>query len=363
MAEALSAALGRGPARAEDDALAGSSNPFCPLPSVARALQRAIRQIDKYPDPTCAELIAEIADRLAVPREEIVVGPGSLSLVLNLVRALAGGTTGGGVRYSGQPWGSYAALCRAAGVSPITVPLSPTHEHDLPALVADGEPRVILIDSPHNPSGTVVSQQDMVRFLDGLSADVTVVFDEAYGDFVRDPRAADGLALKRRYPNVVVLRSFSIAHGLADLRVGYAVARPPLAEAMHRCLGYPAVSNLAQRAAIASLRAEEELRARVAWIVAERQQLHRELTALGLNPPPSEANFLWLPPSPHGMEFALHCWHAGLRVKLHSDDSVRVTVGRADVNLKLLLVASGMTFDPPGRPARIPVPRRPPTRS
>ncbi len=167
--------------------------------------------------------------------------------------------------------------------------------------------------TPNNPTGTALPEGPLRSFLDAVPADVLVVIDEAYREFVDDPQVPDGVAVTkdawaRGRHNVAVLRTFSKAYGLAGLRVGYCIAPEPVAAALRKVFVPFSVNAIAQAAAIASLDAEDELLARCKQIVAERGRVHAELLAMGYDVPPSQANFVWLPlgDRTHGVQRALH---------------------------------------------------------
>ena len=155
--------------------------------------------------------------------------------------------------------------------------------------------RLVLVCTPNNPTGPVVHTDELVAFLDRVPRDVLVVIDEAYVEFVQDPQAPDALALLRERSNVAVLRTFSKAYGLAGLRVGFAVAHPPVAAALRKTAVPFGVSGIAQDAAVASLAASSELSERVQALVAERGRVVAALTEQGWQLPATEANFVWFP--------------------------------------------------------------------
>jgi histidinol-phosphate aminotransferase len=159
-----------------------------------------------------------------------------------------------------------------------------------------------------------------------------VVLDEAYREFNRDERVADGIDLYRDRPNVCVLRTFSKAYGLAGLRVGYVVAHEPVAAAVRKTAVPFGVSQLAQDAAVASLRSEEALRERVDALVVERTRVHRALTGQGWTVPESQANFVWLRLGERTEDFAARCEAAGVVVRPFPGEGVRVTVGETQAN-------------------------------
>ncbi|MFI6644732.1 histidinol-phosphate transaminase [Streptomyces sp. NPDC050504] len=321
------------------DELSRNENPFPPLPSVVEAVQAELYRFNRYPDPGCAQLVAALAERHSVPASHVVPGTGSAGVVQDLVAAVAG--PGDEVLFAWRSYEAFPRIAWAAGASSVTVPLR-AEAHDLDAL-ADAvteRTRVVLVCNPNNPTGTVVRGPEMERFLDRVPPNVLVVVDEAYREFVRDPEVPDAVALHRARPNVAVLRTFSKAYGLAQLRVGYALAHPALAAAVRaRCLPF-AVSGLAQAAALASLRAERELAERIDSVVAERTRLVEGLRGAGLTVPDSQANFVWLRLGGGTAAFTDACAAAGIAVRAYPGEGVRVSVGTADANDRLLRVAA-----------------------
>ena len=169
------------------------------------------------------------------------------------------------VIYAWRSFEAYPIIVQISGAQAVRVPLTSTEEHDLPAMSAavTERTRLVFVCTPNNPTGTVARRDELERFLDEVPSHVVVVLDEAYREFVRDPLAADGLDLYRERLNVVVLRTFSKAYGLAGARVGLGIAHRPVADALRKCQVLFGVSSLAQAAAIASLQAEDELLGRV----------------------------------------------------------------------------------------------------
>ena len=213
--------------------------------------------------------------------------------------------------------------------------------HDLAAMADAITPRtrVIFVCNPNNPTGTIVHRPELEEFLDRVPADCLVVLDEAYADYVRDTGVPDGMELYRDRPNVAVLRTFSKAHGLAGLRVGYLVGHEPVAAAVRTTMLPFAVNALAQTAAIASLAAEAELHERVDQAVKERARVRDELLALGWAVPPTEANFVWLRLGEDTQDFAAACARAGVSVRAFGDEGARVSVGTEEANDAFLEVA------------------------
>ncbi len=159
-----------------------------------------------------------------------------------------------------------------------------------------------------------------------------VVLDEAYREFIRDREVPDGVELYRERPNVCVLRTFSKAYGLAGLRVGFAIAHEPVATALRKTAVPFGVSQIAQEAAIASLRAEDELLGRVGVLVSERMRVVEGLRAQGWTVPETQANFVWLRLGERTVDFAATCEQHGVVVRPFPGEGVRVTIGEPEAN-------------------------------
>ena len=326
--------------------LSSNENPYPPLPGVVEAVAEAAASINRYPDIASTELVAAVAAARGVAPEEVVVGTGSVAVLAQVVQAAAG--PGDEVLFAWRSFESYPIVTGVSGATPVPVPLGPGARHDLDAMAAavTERTRVALVCTPNNPTGTAVGAEELERFLDAVPEDLLVVVDEAYAEFVRDPRAADGPAARRGRPNVVVLRSFSKAYGLAGLRVGYALAHPDVAAAVRKTGAPFGVSGVAQAAALASLAAEAELLERVDALVAERERVAAALAAQGWRPPRSEANFVWLPLGERTAAFTEAVAAAGLSVRPFAGEGVRATVGEAAANDRLLEVAARFAPEP-----------------
>jgi histidinol-phosphate aminotransferase len=193
--------------------------------------------------------------------------------------------------------------------------------------------------TPNNPTGTSVHSDELLGFLDAVRSDVLVVIDEAYKEFVTDPDTGDALELTRGRDNVVVLRTFSKAYGLAGLRVGFAVGPDPVIEAIRKCALPFGVSHIAQMAALASLEAEPELLERVQALVKERTRVRDALLAQGWRIPDAQGNFVWFPLGEETLEFAQACDEVGVSIRPFAGDGARVSIGEQAANDLLLGVA------------------------
>lgn len=320
--------------------LSSNENPYPPLPSVMAALADGGVDVNRYPDMYATELVEAIASHLGVGTDAVVAGGGSVAVLGHILSAVC--EVGDEVVFPWRSFEAYPIYVTVAGAVGVRVPVSGDGRLDLPGLAAavTGRTRVVLVCTPNNPTGPAVHAAELAAFLAAVPQDVLVVLDEAYVEFVRDPEAADGVAVFAQHPNGVLLRTFSKAYGLAGLRVGYAVARPHLASAI-RAVSTPfGVSNVAQLAAVASLRAQDEMATRVAALVTERGRMLAGLRAQGWDVPDSQANFVWLGVGEHATAFAERCARAGVLVRPFAGDGVRVSVGEREATDLFLEVAA-----------------------
>jgi histidinol-phosphate aminotransferase len=320
--------------------LSSNENPYPPLPGVLDAAVAAAAAMNRYPDMFCTELVAELAKRFEVPEAHIATGTGAVGVLQQIVQATAGERDE--VVYAWRSFEAYPIVTQIAGARSVRVPLTADERHDLPAMAAaiTGRTRLVLLCSPNNPTGPAIGTAELEEFLTRVPADVLVVLDAAYTEFVRDPQATDALAFYRRHDNVAVLRTFSKAYGLAGLRVGFAVAPEPVAEALRKTAVPFGVSVVAQQAAVASLAAENLLATRVQALVAERDRVVAALRGDGWTVPDTQANFFWLRLGEDTPAFTAACEQAGVMVRPYGSEGVRVTIGEQAGNDVFLQVAA-----------------------
>ncbi len=299
-----------------------------PLPAVAAAIAEAATEVNRYPDNGAVALTDELAKTLGVTPAEVQVGCGSVTLCQNLITITSG--PGDEVLFGWRSFETYPLATRVAGATPVQVPLAGDAVYDLAAMAAaiTERTRLIFVCNPNNPTGTVVEAQALRAFLEQVPDDLLVVLDEAYFEYLRldEAHAYDALELRREFRNLVVLRTFSKAYGLAGLRVGYAIADPEVIIALGKVHLPFSVNSVAQAAAIAALHAQDQLLARTEAVTAERSRVTAELRALGLPVPESQANFVWLALGDDALPFATAATEAGVVVRPFAGDGVRVTV-------------------------------------
>jgi histidinol-phosphate aminotransferase len=320
--------------------LASNETVFGPLPRVRAAIERATDVVNRYPDNGCVELKAALAKHLGsdFAPEHVAVGCGSVSLCQQLVQITA--SVGDEVIFGWRSFELYPPQVQVAGASAIKVPLT-DQTFDLDAMLAavTERTRLIFVCNPNNPTSTVVAPDALARFIQAVPSHILIAVDEAYVEYIRDGMVPDSLGLVRAHSNVVVLRTFSKAYGLAGLRIGYAIGHPDLVAALDQVYVPFTVSSLAQAAAIASLDAADELLARTDALVDERDRVSSGLRDAGFVLPPSQTNFVWLPLGPRTLNFVKQAADARLVVRPYGTDGVRVSVGAPEENDALLRFA------------------------
>jgi histidinol-phosphate aminotransferase len=331
---------GRRPAPGQDlSRLASNETPYPLLPHVQEAIAAAVVDGNRYPDPGALRLTEALAAKHAVDPDRIALGCGSVQLVQELVEIAC--DAGDEVAYGWRSFEAYPTLTAIAGATRVQVPLRDAHlDLDAIADAVTDRTRLVLLCSPNNPTGPALAADEVKAFLERLPDRVVVAIDEAYAEFVDDPLAVDGTRLLSTYPNLLVLRTFSKAYGLAGLRVGYAVAGTAEVAGALRQVHLPfAVSVAAQAAALASLEVEDQLMAQVAEVVALREPLRQGLRGLGYDVPPTQANFVWLPTGADSDRVSQVFEDHGVLVRCFSGEGIRVTVATARDNERVLAAA------------------------
>jgi histidinol-phosphate aminotransferase len=318
--------------------LGSNESPHDPLPEVMAAVAAAARHLNRYPDYDGRQLVALLSCVHGVAESRIALGAGSVALLQMLFQSA--GEPGSEVVYAWRSFELYPVLAELAGIRSVRVPLV-DGRHDLPTMAAHvgDRTRMVIVCNPNNPTGTAVDAAELEDMMLRVPRDVLVVLDEAYFEYVRDQQIVSGLQLHRRWPNLVVLRTFSKAYGLAALRVGYMVGHPAVVSRIRRAYLAYSLSSVAQAAAVASLELQRRLLDRVEDVVLERTRAHDTLLAMGLPVARSQANFLWLPLGKNSVSFGQRCGDAGVAVRVFADEGVRVSVGLPAANDAFLAVA------------------------
>lgn len=298
-------------------------------------MARAAHDVHRYPDPTCRTLRRALAERFGVSPDQIVVANGADNLITLLAHVMLGPG-----RMAAIPEVSFATYEIASLVSGAGVVKVPMRGHGIDpdgmagALAAGA--KVAFVANPNNPTGTILTAAEVDAILRAAPDGSIVVLDEAYADFVTDPRYPDSPALVRDGQPVVVLRTFSKAYGLAGLRVGFALCPPPVAAALWQVREAFATNRVAEAAAEAALADTEHYARTRGMIVEGRRALARALAEMGLEVVPSEANYLWVKAGVPSTELAPRLAREGVLIRPGHlwglPSFIRVSVGTADQN-------------------------------
>ena len=315
--------------------LASNENPYPPVPAVVAAIAAAAGDVNRYGDHRAADLRAAIAGWLEVDVDRVAAGCGSVGLLQQLLLAYV--DPGDEVVY---PWPSFEAYpidVQLTGGVEVTVPLV-DHTFDLEAVAGavTDRTKLVLLANPNNPTGTAVHVDQLRRLVEQVPDDVLVVVDEAYREFVTADLGDPIADLQPDHPNVVVLRTFSKAFGLAALRTGYAVADPEVVVELDKVLIAFAVNHLAQVASLAAIAARDEVQAVVDRITAERDRVVASLRADGWDLPDAHANFVYLPLGSRTDVVFPEMEKRGVVVRPFPGVGMRVTIGTPAQNDRFL---------------------------
>lgn len=327
------------PSAMDPMALSLNENPFPPLPSVRSALTASIDAANRYPEYLPQRLRSLIAWRIGVSSEQVVIGAGATGVVMQVLHAVT--DPGDAIVMSVPTFDGYPIFAQMARLRSVTVPLDRHGRHDLDAMAdAAAHARVAVLCRPHNPTGTVETAADVERFLQRVPSDTVVLLDEAYVEFLSPDKQLDTAGLVARYPNVVVLRTFSKAYGLAGLRVGYGFCAPGLARRLWTMQLPFGIALTGLVAVAASYEAEYELGQRIRLIANERRHLRMRLQSMGVYSTDSHANFVYLPAADRPWRDVFD--DSGLQVRHYADGGVRITVGdRRSTRAVLAAVGTG----------------------
>jgi histidinol-phosphate aminotransferase len=320
--------------------LASNENALGPSPLAVVAARAAAAKVNLYPDGSAYLLRHALAAKLGVRPEEVMLGNGSNELIELMVRTFV--LDGEEVLASAQSFVAYKLAAQEHGRTLVEAPMKAFH-YDLDALrkLLSRRTKVVFLANPDNPTGTWFTEAELVPFLDAMPKDTLVVLDEAYVEFVDAPGFQDALALRKRYPNLVVLRTFSKIHGLAGLRLGYGIARPEVVEYVDRVRPPFNVNLVAQAAGIAALDDAAHIARSRALVREQRPVLAAGLQALGATVVPSQGNFVMADfPGRPGKELFEALLREGVVVRplggYGFPTAQRVTVGLPEENQRLL---------------------------
>jgi histidinol-phosphate aminotransferase len=328
--------------------LSANESPWGPFPEVVEAMKGALDGLNRYPDGACNEVRTLLAERLDVPEDHMVFGNGSCELLMLLGEVFLGPGRHAVLPHPSFVMYRHIAMARGAEFSAVELP---GLEYDLEALLASirEDTTLLVICNPNNPTGSHVPGPVLHAFLERVPADVAVVLDEAYCEFVSPERQIDSVRWLAEFPNLIILRTFSKIFGLAGLRVGYGIADPQLVRALDKVRQPFNVDSLAQVAAATSLRLPQRVAERQRMVAVERARMQRKLTEMGVAYHPSEANFMLFDVTDLGIpgpEVAQALLEIGVLTRsgyaMECPGWIRVTIGEAGENDMFLEALAGL---------------------
>lgn len=327
------------PAPADGFKLSSNEVALEPLPSVIKQVFSAT-DLNRYADASMIPLRDELAKRFSVGRDEVHVASGSVAILYQLVHAAAG--PGEEYIHAWPSFEAYPSLGLASGAVSVGVGLRPDQSHNLEAM-ADAiteRTRLIMLCSPNNPTGTAIGRAEFDAFMARVPSDILVILDEAYREFITEDDAVFGEEVLHQYPQLVLLRTFSKAYGLAGLRIGYAIGNAAILNAA-RATSIPlSVTRMAHDGALASLDAEEELFERITDIANRRDALAADLRKLGFSVPSAQGNFVWLQLGEHAAALATFFAQEGLVTRAFPGHGVRISIGEQESIPRVIDLAS-----------------------
>lgn len=320
--------------------LASNESPYRPFDKVIKAMQEELLQVNRYPDGGSTFLREKIADKLGVPVSTIIVGNGSNELLRLIADVLL--NPGDEAVMADPSFIVYPTVVKLMRAKPVIVPLTGDHRHDLEAMAdkITEKTKIVFICNPNNPTGTIVTRDEVERFMKRVPDHVLTVFDEAYFELVKDPSYPNGLDYINGDKPVVVLRTFSKVHGLAGLRIGYGVAPEFLITAINKIREPFNVNSVAQVGALMSLDCGAEVEERSRLNKEGLDYFYKEFDTLGLEYVPSFANFVLVNIGRNDREASLALMKSGIIVRSGDifgyPNWLRVSVGTPDENARFI---------------------------
>jgi histidinol-phosphate aminotransferase len=334
---------GKGAAQAEAEhgithaiKLASNENPQAPLDPIVAAVNEAAAGVNRYADHRATAVREALSSRLGVAVDHVTVGNGSSGILQQLYFSYV--DPGDEVVFPWRSFEVYPVFTRLMDGVSVQVPLAPDPGFDIEAIAAAVTERtkLVFLATPNNPTGMASTTIELRSLLNRVPEHVVVCIDEAYREFL-DPGFGDPVTeLLPDFSNVIVTRTFSKAHGLAGLRVGYGIGHPDLIATVDKTLLPFAVNALAQAAALAAIDNEPAINERVQAILAERARVEVELAAAGWSFPNHQGNFVWLATGERTDTIALNLERRGVVIRPFSGDGIRITIGSPDENDRFL---------------------------
>ncbi|WP_201003538.1 histidinol-phosphate transaminase [Paenibacillus glycanilyticus] len=318
--------------------LASNENPFGYSEQAKAAIINELGQISTYPDGASFELTAAVAEKYGVESNQIIFGTGSSDIILMLARTYL--APGDETVMADETFSQYKHNAEIENARIIEVPLK-DGKHDLPAMLAKitDRTKLVWVCNPNNPTGTIVTEDELTAFLDQVPKDVLVVLDEAYCEFVEEPGFPDGIKLLKKYRNLIVLRTFSKIYGLASLRIGYGIGHADVIQYMNQIREPFNTTRLGQVAAKASL-ADDDF---IAFCRKQNREgieyMSSQFDRLGLSYFPAYGNFVMVDTKLPSADVFQSLLRKGVIVRsrwTYYPTHIRVSVGTPEQNEKFI---------------------------
>jgi len=311
--------------------LASNENPFGCSPKVKQAIAEGLPEINLYPDGNATLLRESLARHYSLDPEQFVFGAGSNEIISFIAQLFL--NPGDESIYPQPSFVWYDTAVRAVGAAPVIIPLKDfTVDLDAMKSAITEKTKIIWICNPNNPTGTIITSKQQEEFLDSVPPNVVVVLDEAYYEYAKGEDFPESVPLLKKYPNIIVLRTFSKVYGLASLRVGYGIASTEIISYLNRLRPPFNINTLAQKAAIAAL----EDQSFVSNVVSETKKgllaLYDAFDRLGLRYVKSRANFIWVETPYQSGEIFQMLLRKGVIVRPFMNNWLRITVGTEEEN-------------------------------
>lgn len=325
--------------------LASNENPLGPSPMALSAIHNHIKSVWRYPDAAGYYLRRKLSEKIGVPQDHIILGNGSVEIVQQITEAYL--NPGDEVIVGWPAFFKYIIATQIMGGTVVRVPLRDMR-YDLQAMAdaAGSKTRIIFIANPNNPTGTMVTGDEVSAFMAKIPEGVIVVFDEAYREYIEDEDYPDSMKYLREGKNIIILRTFSKIYGLAGLRIGYGIARPDIISYLNRVREAFNTNSLAQIAALHALDDQKHLERSKAHNREERAHLTKGLKELGLGLSPSVANFILADLGRDATSLHNRLLEEGIIVRpmgmYELPTCMRITIGKKNENNRLLEVLSSI---------------------
>jgi len=321
--------------------LASNENTLGPSSQALKALRDFLPKIYLYPEDSCFWLKKELARRLKVKMENLIMGNGSDEIMELIPKTFL--NPGEEVIYGRPSFLIYETVVRIMGGKPVPVPLK-DYTYDLKEMLKaiTKKTKIILICNPNNPTGTMVNEDEIKVFLKKMPSNIIVVLDEAYRDYVERSDFPDSIKLLKEYKNLIILRTFAKIYGLAGLRIGYGIARKEVIDLLSKVRLPFNVNSLAQAAALASLSDEEQVKKTRKMNTLGKKFLYAAFRDLGLYYVPTQTNFILINLKRNGKKICQELLKKGIIVREMSawgmNNYMRVTIGREEENRRFIQV-------------------------